>query len=52
MFFLTSPRSVVGRLRLRVIFWCSSLYRRRANRDRAQFNGNPPFEILYVVVPS
>lgn len=33
------------------IFWCILAYRRRAGRDPAQFSGNSPLEIAYVVVP-
>lgn len=33
------------------IFWCVVAYRRRPGRMPAQFSGNTPLEILYVVIP-
>lgn len=33
------------------IFWCLWRYRRRSNELPKQFSGNPPLEILYVVLP-
>lgn len=33
------------------IFWCLVAYRKREGRAAAQFDGNTPLEILYVVVP-
>ncbi|HEY1882023.1 MAG TPA: cytochrome c oxidase subunit II [Candidatus Cybelea sp.] len=33
------------------IFWCLAAYRERRRPDPAQFSGNTPLEILYVVVP-
>ena len=33
------------------IFWCILAYRRRAHPDPAQFSGNSPLEVTYVVIP-
>ncbi|HET6274620.1 MAG TPA: cytochrome c oxidase subunit II [Candidatus Cybelea sp.] len=33
------------------ILWCLLVYRARAGRDAAQFDGNAPLEILYVAIP-
>lgn len=33
------------------IVWCLIAYRRREKRDAASFDGNPPLEILYAVIP-
>lgn len=33
------------------IVWCLFRYRRRANRDPQQFEGNTPLELIYVAIP-
>ncbi|HTU70472.1 MAG TPA: cytochrome c oxidase subunit II [Candidatus Baltobacteraceae bacterium] len=33
------------------IFWCIFAYRRSRNPQPAQFSGNKPLEVLYVVIP-
>lgn len=34
------------------IVWCLVAYRQRSDRNAATFDGNPPLEMLYVIVPT
>ena len=42
---------VVGLFVYANIFWCLIAYRRRPGREPAQFKGNSPLEVTYVVIP-
>lgn len=50
-FIFVAAGTAVGLFVYACIVWCLIAYRRKDGRDAASFDGNPPLEIFYAVIP-